>query len=162
MNRFLSEINCNCKKNLEIIKKKKNIPRNEGKSFLYTSASDLKSKTFYIKPDNNFSLITKFLLNNLQNKYLYYAIDDILYTLKHKPYERDFLLNILYSPVLELQNYFYVSFFDIWIQEIYINEVNIKNKFLKSNSKKLKQESYITIKLLYQVKDPIKTQNHLW
>jgi hypothetical protein len=64
--------------------------------------------------------IAKFILNSFQNKYLYYAIDDILYSLKSNPIERDNLLGILYSPVLSLQNNFSINFFDIWIREIYI------------------------------------------
>jgi hypothetical protein len=77
------------------------------------------------------SSIAKFILNSFQNKYIYYAIDDILYLLKSNPIERDNLLAILYSPVLSLQNNFSVNFFDIWIREIYINEISKVNKFLK-------------------------------
>ena len=42
----------------------------------------LESKTFQIKYDRKLSSVAKFLLNSFQNKYLYYAIDDILYLLK--------------------------------------------------------------------------------
>jgi hypothetical protein len=72
----------------------------------------------------------KIILNSFQNKYIYYAIDDILYLFKSNPIERDNLLAILYSPVLSLQNNFSINFFDIWIHEIYINEISKVNKFL--------------------------------
>jgi hypothetical protein len=74
--------------------------------------------------------LQKFILNSFQNKYIYYAIDDILYTLKSNPIERDNLLAILYSPVLSLQNNFSVNFFDIWIREIYIEEISKLINFL--------------------------------
>jgi hypothetical protein len=37
------------------------------------------------------SSTAKFILNSFQNKYIYYAIDDILYLLKSDPIERDSL-----------------------------------------------------------------------
>jgi hypothetical protein len=54
--------------------------------------------------------------------------------LKSNPIERDNLLAILYSPVLSLQNNFSINFFDIWIREIYINEISKVNKFLNNDS----------------------------
>jgi hypothetical protein len=65
----------------------------------------------------------------VSKKYLYYAIDDILYLLKANPIERDNLLAILYSPIISLQNNLSINFFDIWINEIYINETPKINKF---------------------------------
>ena len=82
--------------------------------------------------------------------------------LKSNPTERDNLLAIIYSPVLSLQNNFSVNFFDIWIQELYINEVSKGNKFISNNSKNTEQFSYITIKFLYKTKVPIKKQDSLW
>ena len=79
----------------------------------------------------------KIVLNSFQKKYIYYAIDDILYSFQSNPNERDNLLAILYSPVLSLQNNFSINFFDIWIDEIYINEVSKVNKFLNNDSSKI-------------------------
>ena len=110
----------------------------------------------------NLSLTAKCILNNFQNKYIYYAIDDILYSFKSNPDERDNLLAILYSPVLSLQNNFSINFFDIWIHEIYINEISKVNKFLNNDSLNFEQFSYITIKLLYKTRVPIKKQDSLW
>jgi hypothetical protein len=69
------------------------------------------------------SSTAKAILNSFQNKYIYYAIDDILYLLKSNPIERNNLLAILYSPILSLQNNFSINFFDIWIREVYIEEI---------------------------------------
>lgn len=145
-----------------ITKKRESSTRSEGKPLLYPNSNELISKTFHIKSERNLSSITKLLLNSFQNKYLYYAIDDILYLLKSNPIERDKLLAILYSPVLSLQNNLSINFFDIWIHEIYISEVAKVNKFLTSKGQNFEPFSYITIKLLYKTKLPIKKQESLW
>lgn len=164
MNRILYEIRCKCKEEFSITKKRKLSSRTEGKPFLYPNPNEVEVtfKTFQIKYEKKLSSIAKFLLNSFQNKYLYYAIDDILDLFKSNPTERDNLLTILYSPVLSLQNNLCINFFDIWIYEIYISEVSKKNKFLTNNYGNLEQFNYITIKLLYRTKIPIKKQESLW
>ena len=102
------------------------------------------------------------MLNNFQNKYFYHIIDDIIYSLKSKNVERDNLLTILYSPVLYLQNNFSIDFFDIWVDEIYINQQSKVNKFLAKNNSNLEPFSYITIKFLYTTKLPVKKPEPLW
>ena len=162
MNRFLYEVRCKCKEEISITKKRKSTNRSEGKPFLYPNTNEITSKTFQIKYERKLSSVAKFLLNSFQNKYLYYAIDDILYLLKSNPIERDNILAILYSPVLSLQNNLSINFFDIWIHEIYISEVSKVNKFLAKNCQNFEPFSYITIKLLYRTKIPIKKQESLW
>ena len=76
--------------------------------------------------------------------------------------ERENLLAILYSPILSLQNNYSVNFFDIWVKEIYIDEIFKPNKFLGPNSQTSKHFSYITIKLFYKTKVPLKKQESLW
>ena len=166
MNQILYEMRCKCKEEFSITKKRKVTNRTkrpkrpESKPLLYPN--QLTSKTFQIKYERKLSSIAKFLLNSFQNKYLYYAIDDILDLLKSNSIERDNLLTILYSPVLSLQNNLSINFFDIWIQEIYISEVSKINKFLADNCQNFDSFSYITIKLLYGAKVPIKKQESLW
>jgi hypothetical protein len=162
MNRILYENRCKCNEEFSITKKRKLKTRSEGKPLQYPKASEITSKTFQIKYQKNLSLTAKFILNNFQNKYIYYAIDDILYSLKANPIERDSLLAVLYSPIISLQNNFSVNFFDIWIREVYIDEISKSNKFLKNESKTLKQFNYITIKFIYKTKVPIKKQESLW
>ena len=162
MNRILYENRCRCNEDFSITKKRKSPMISEGKPLQYPKSSEITSKTFQIKYPNKLSLISKFILNSFQNKYIYYAIDDILYTLKSSPTERDNLLAILYSPVLSLQNNFSVNFFDIWIRQIYIEEISKPNRFLKDNSSDLDQFSYITIQFFYKTKLPVKKQESLW
>ena len=147
---------------ISITKERKLSSRSEGKRFLYPLQSEVKIKTFQIKYEKKLSTIAKFTLNSFQNKYLYYAIDDLLYLLKFNPIERDNLLAILYSPVLSLHNNFSINFFDIWIHEIYINEISKVNKFLANDFQNFEQFSYITLKLFYKTRIPIKKQESLW
>ena len=52
--------------------------------------------------------------------------------------------------------------FDIWIDEIYINQESKVNKFLAENNSNFEPFSYITIKLLYTTKLPVKKPEPLW
>jgi hypothetical protein len=160
MNQILYENRCRCNEEFSITKKRKSITRSEGKALQYPT--EITSKTFQIKYEKNLSPIAKVILNSFQNKYIYYAIDDILYLLKANTNERDNLLAILYSPILSLQNNFSINFFDIWIREVYIEEISKFNKFLNKDSKTSKKFSYITITLLYKTKVPVKKQESLW
>jgi len=162
MNRILYENRCKCNEEFSIIKKRKIKTRSEGKPLQYPKSSEITSKIFQMKYQKNLSLTAKCILNNFQNKYIYYAIDDILYSLKSKPMERDNLLAVLYSPILSLQNNFSVNFFDIWIREVYIDEISKNNRFLKNDSTTLKQYNYITIKFFYKTRVPVKKQGSLW
>ena len=162
MNRILYERRCRCNEEISITKKRNSSTRSEGKPLQYPNSNEVTSKIFQIKYDRKLSSMAKFILNSFQNKYIYYAIDDILYLLKANSIERDNLLSILYSPVISLQNNFSVNFFDIWIQELYIQDVSKVNKFIANDYNKMEQFSYITIKLLYKTRVPIKKQDSLW
>ena len=120
------------------------------------------SSTFQIKYDKKLSSVAKFLLTSFNKKYLYYAIDDILYLFQLNPSERDNILAILYSPVLSLQNNFSIDFFDIWIDKIYIQKTPKVNKFIKTNSSNFQQHSYITIKFLYKMPKLPRKPDSLW
>lgn len=162
MNRILYENRCKCNEEFSLVKKRKSTTRSVGKPLQYPKSNEIISKTFQIKYDKPISNTAKFILNSFQNKYLYYAIDDILYSFNLNPLERDYLLGILYSPVLSLHNNFSVNFFDIWVRAIYINETSKSNRFLENDTKQSKKFSYITIKLFYKTKVPVKKQEPLW
>ena len=133
------------------------------KSLLPYPEYGIDSKIFQISYQKNLSSKAKFILNSFQNKYIYYAIDDILYLLKSTPNERNNLLGIIYSPIISLQNNFSVNFFKIWIDEIYIDERIKKNRFLKTKAKTLKNDHLITIKLSYEIPTiPVKETNSRW
>lgn len=162
MNRILYENRCKCNEEFSTTKKRKSTTKSEGKPLQYPKSNEIISKTFQIKYDKKLSTTSKFILNSFQNKYIYYAIDDILYLFELDQTERNNLLAILYSPVLSLQNNFFVNFFDIWIREIYIDEVSKVNKFIHQDSQTSQQFSYIIIKFFYKTRVPVKKQESLW
>jgi hypothetical protein len=161
MNRILYENRCRCNEEISITPPKKLITRSEGKPLQYPN--EMMSKSFQIMYDRKLSSIAKHILNSFQKKYIYYAIDDLLYSLKAHPNERDDLLALIFSPVLSLHNNLCINFFDIWIHEIYINETFKPNKFLTNNeNRNLEKCTYITIKFLYKTRVPTKKTESLW
>lgn len=151
---------CSCKtKKKKSSKRKKRKPP---KPFHYPSVEEGQLKTFQIKYNKELSSIAKLILNSFQNKYLYYAIDDILDSFRTNPTERENLLGILYSPVLSLQNNLSINFFDIWIHEIHIQEIPKVNRFIQKDFANVKQQNSITIKLFYQTRLPKKKRDSLW
>ncbi len=162
MNRILYKNRCLCKETQKKKKKRKPNRPSEGNLLLYPELHESISKTFQIRYEKKLSSVAKLVLNSFQNKYIYHAIDDILYSFQSNPSERDNLLAILYSPVLSLHNNFSINFFDIGINEIYINEISKVNKFLTNDFQNLEQFSYITIKLFYKTRVPVKKQEPLW
>lgn len=162
MNQILYDNRCRCNEEFSITKKHKSNTRSEGKPLQYPKPNEIISQTFQIKYDKKLSLTAKAILNSFQNKYIYYAIDDILYLLKANQIERNNLLALLYSPILSLQNNFSINFFDIWIREVYIEEITTTNKFLINNFQTSEPFSHITIKLFYKTRIPVKKQESLW
>jgi hypothetical protein len=162
MNRILYQNRCRCNEEFSFTKKRKSITRSEGKPLQYPKTNEITSQTFQIKYEKKLSSTAKTILNSFQNKYIYYAIDDILYLLQSNKNEQENLLAILYSPILSLQNNFSVNFFDIWIHEIYIEEISKGNKFVPNDFQTSEQFYYITIKFFYKTKVPVKKQESLW
>jgi hypothetical protein len=160
--RIVYENRCRCNEEISITKKRKVATRSEGKPLQYPKSNEITSKTFQIQYQNKLSVTARLILNSFQNKYIYYAIDDILYSLKCSPFERYNLLAVLYSPILSLQNNFSVNFFDIWIRQVYIEEVSKPNKFLKANLETSDQITNITIQFFYKTRIPVKKQESLW
>lgn len=160
-NRIFYEARCRCKEE-KTKEPKEPKERKEGQGLKYPESDESRLKIFQLRYEKKLSSIAKLILNSFQKKYIYYAIDDILYSFQSNPNERDNLLAILYSPVLSLQNNFSINFFDIWIDEIYINEVSKTNKFLNNDSSNREQCNYITIKLLYKSGIPFKKTDPLW
>jgi len=121
-------------------------------------------KTFQIHYKIPLSLTARNILTSFTNKYIYYAIDDILYLLNSNPSERDNLLAILYSSIVSLQNDFSINFFDIWIDSVYFNDTFKSNRFLEDKSDYLSQinETTISLKLHYFTRNPIKKPEPIW
>jgi hypothetical protein len=119
-------------------------------------------KTFNVECDDKLSPLAKTILQSFKFKLYYYVIDDLLYLLKSNPDERDYLLQLLNSSVIFLQNNLYVNFFDIYIYDITINEVSKFNRFVNEQSKSFKVSNTLTVKLAYQVKPVQKKLETIW
>ena len=119
-------------------------------------------QTFNVESDIQLSPITTTIVKSFNYKLYYYVIDDLFYLLKSYPNERDYLLKILHSSVIFLQNNFYVNFFDIYVYQINIDQTSNFNRFLNQQSKSYKNSVHITIKLAYQVKTVSKKVEATW
>ena len=121
-------------------------------------------KTFQIQYNDTLSLTARNTLTSFTNKYIYYAIDDIICLLSAKRDEQNNLLSILYSSMLSLHNDFSINFFDIWIDSIYLNEKHKTNRFLMSTSSNITKVTYttITLKLHYFTRTPNKKPETIW
>jgi len=119
-------------------------------------------KTFNIKCENKLSPLAKTIIKSFKFKLYYYVVDDLLYLLKSNPTELNYLLQILHSTVIFLQNNLYVNFFDIYVYDISINEVSQFNRLVNHQSDYFKVSNDITIKLAYQVKPITKKLETIW
>ena len=119
-------------------------------------------KTFSVQYDKQLSPLTKTIIQSFKLKLYYYVIDDILYLLKSNQSERDYLLQLLHSSVIFLQNNLHASFFDIYVYDIHINENFKENRFVKDQFKQFKTSNTITIKLAYQVKPITQKIETIW
>jgi hypothetical protein len=116
-------------------------------------------KTFNVKCDSKLSPLAKIILQSFNFKIYYYVVDDLLYLLKSNPDERDYLLHILNSTVIFLQNNSYVNFFDIYLYAVNITELSKFNRFVNEESEAFE---ILTIKLAYQVKSIPKKIETIW
>jgi hypothetical protein len=122
----------------------------------------INSKTFYVECAKKLSSIDIMMLKSFEDKYIYYAIDDILSFFKSKPVERETMLSLLYSPIISLQNTFSVDFFDIWIKKIYSTQTSKINKFFANTNQNLEPVTSLSIILGYKLKLPAKKRESLW
>ena len=119
-------------------------------------------KTFTIKCNRKISKRAKILLQNIKLKVYYYVIDDILYFLKSDRDESEYLVQVLNSTAIFLQNNFCVNFFDIYIYDIKVNDISKFNRFTNKPNESFKSSNNIIIKLAYQVKPIEKMLDTTW
>ena len=124
--------------------------------------SKFQVKTFSVRYDKELSKRAKIVLRSFKLKFYYYVIDDILYFLKSDPNECNYLLQILNSTALFLQNNLGVNFFDIYVYDIQINEISKINRFIHDEKEPVKISNNITIKLAYQVQPVEEVLDTTW
>ena len=134
----------------------------KGPKFFNLKSLPKKGKTFQIYYDRELSIITKFILTSFQNKYLYYAIEDLKSTSFSNEFEKNVILSAIYNATLFLHNNECTNLFDIWIQNVYIQE-NIKNnRLLNSKFKPEVNYTKITLVLFYKIQQPRQKLEPLW
>ena len=123
---------------------------------------NFKIKTFNIKYDREISKHVKVILESFKLKFYYYAIDDISYSLKYDETESKYLIKILNSTAIFLQNNFGVNFFDIYIYDIQVDETPKINRLTDSQEGSFKISNNLIIKLAYQVKAVQESIDRTW
>lgn len=153
----LYDLKCLCRDESFFIKPPKSSDISEGKRFAYPKEEEQNSISFQIKYEKVLTVKAKQILKTFKNKYIYYAIDDIISILLGD--EKENLLTVLYSSMLWLHNNLCINFFDIWIGEIFIHEEKKKNRFLEED---LNYAKLLTLKLYYKTRLPFKKPETLW
>ena len=156
-----SETKCYCKKlfwHSNKIKKRR-VNLTQGRPLKYPYKELKNSKLFKIHYDKKLSSLEKLLISSFKNKYLYYVIDDINSILHSKQFVNNDLLIMLYSSITWLHNNESINFFDIWINNICIQEERQINRFLKNTNK---YKTWITLILYYKVRSPKRKPKILW
>jgi len=156
-------LRCKCKE-IELsrsqFKIKKSNGISEGKPFRYPVTRYY--KTFQIKYGNRLSTKAKFILFSFQNKYMYYAIEDILNCFSITNREQNTLLTMLYMLMLDLHSNLYINFFDIWIDQTYIVESYKKNVFSSTDNYNFQPLSRITLVVFYRQKISNRKRKTYW
>jgi hypothetical protein len=141
-------------------KVKKSNGISEGKPFRYPMSRYY--KRFQIKYPNKLSSKVKFILSSFQNKYMYYAIEDIFDCFSSPSNEQSTLLAMLYTVMLDLHNNLYINFFDIWIDKIYIIESYKENSFSNTDNVTFQPLSRITFTVFYRQNTPTQKLETYW
>ena len=134
----------------------------KGPKFLDLENQPKNAKTFQIYYDRELSIITKFILTSFQNKYLYYALEDLKSNLFSNELERNMILSAIYNAILFLHNNECTNLFDIWIENIYIQEDSKNNRLINSKFKPIVNYTKITLVLFYKIQLPRKKLEPLW
>lgn len=113
--------------------------------------------TFNVKCKKKLSTTARKVLLSWNSKQFYHANEDILYICRSKPSEQDFLLKILHSMVIFLQNSTCTSFFNIRIHNVIITPT--KSSKISVSSKGVET---ITFKLSCRVTPPTEKLEISW
>jgi len=77
-------------------------------------------------------------------------------------FERNYLIEMLYSTVIYVENNHYANLLKLWIDDIYIKKVPNFNKFQNQNHETLKFHYYIILVLGFEYKDLPTKKEPLW
>lgn len=116
--------------------------------------------TIGAKYNHRLSLHIKKILNNIRKCSFYKAIDLITYI--SNIFERNYLLQIIYSAVTYTENNHSSNLLKLWIDDIYIKKTPKINNFIEQKDQNLNFNYYIIIILGFEYKDLPKKKEPLW
>jgi hypothetical protein len=113
--------------------------------------------TITAKYDSPVSPTIKKLLKNLRKRSFYKAIEVISDI--SDLFERNCILQILYSSVTYAENNHYANLLKLWIDDIYIKKIPNPNNFIQGDSH---FNYYVVINLGFEYKDLPSKKETLW
>jgi len=119
-------------------------------------------QTFNIKCEKILSPYAKSVLLSWKGKPFYCANEDILYLFKSNRIEQDFLLRILHSMAIFLQNATCTNLFDISISNVNITQAPKFNRVTNCKVENLTLVDSITFKLKCHVTLPAEKSEIPW
>jgi hypothetical protein len=116
--------------------------------------------TISSKYNNKLSLHVKKTLKDIRKCSFYKAIDLITYI--SNIFERNYLLQILYSAVTYTENNHSSNLLKLWIDDIYIKKIPKFNNFIQSSNSNLNSNYYIIIILGFEYKELPTQKEPVW
>lgn len=116
--------------------------------------------TVSAKYNHRISVHVKKTLKNIRKCSFYKAIDIITYI--SNIFERNYLLQILYSAVTYTENNHSANLLKLWIDDIYVKKIPKLNNFMDQTDLNLKCNYYIIIILGFEYKDLPTKKEPLW
>jgi len=116
--------------------------------------------TVTAKYDYKLSLNIKKILKKIRKRSFYKAIEIITYM--SNMFERNSILQILYSAVAYSENNHSSNLLKLWIDDIYIKKVPKNNDFIEQTESNLKFNYYIIIILGFEYKALPTKKEALW
>lgn len=114
----------------------------------------------YTKYNFGISLNMKKTLLDIRKRSFYKALENIK-TISNI-FERNYLLQILYSNVIYVENNHSANLLKLWIDDIYIKKIPTFNKFKSYHKKKLKFHYYIILILGFEYKNVPTKKEPVW
>lgn len=134
------------------------------KDFHFSTLSQTSLTLAYVRLNAKWNYQLSFnvlkVLKNIQKRSFYKSIEIISSILN--VFERNYLLQILYSSVAYVENNYSANLLKLWIDDIHIQKVGKTNSFLYEKTNQLSCNYYIIINLGFEYKDfPVKKES-LW
>jgi len=134
------------------------------KDFHFSTVSQTSLTLAYVtlnaKWNSNLSFNVLKVLKSIQKRSFYKAIEIISSVLN--VFERNHLLQILYSSVAYVENNYSANLLKLWIDDIHIQKISKTNSFLDDTTNHLSFNYYIIINLGFEYKDLPMKKESLW